>query len=76
MRAARGDKPKNEVYGGQSYSAVDSTPEDNGLVHCPHCGRNFSEKAADRHIPHCAEKTKREQIKNGLARKPAPKGRR
>ena len=23
-------------------------------VQCPHCGRKFSEAAADRHIPKCA----------------------
>lgn len=27
--------------------------EDPSLIHCPHCSRKFSPKAADRHIPIC-----------------------
>ena len=27
-------------------------------VLCKHCGRKFNEIAAERHIPHCAAKTK------------------
>ena len=29
--------------------------EDDDRVACPHCGRKFAEKAAERHIPHCKE---------------------
>eukprot|EP00798_Chlamydomonas_sp_ICE-L_P014489 gene14489-20513_t len=36
---------------------VGPTPEvDDDRVPCPHCGRKFSEKAAERHIPYCATK--------------------
>jgi len=28
---------------------------DPSLVQCPHCGRRYSEKAADRHIPQCLD---------------------
>eukprot|EP00798_Chlamydomonas_sp_ICE-L_P001150 gene1150-3714_t len=28
--------------------------ENDDRVPCPHCGRKFNAKAADRHIPHCA----------------------
>jgi len=57
MRAAWGDAPKTETYNGIKYAAADNTPEDNGFVKCKHCGRSFNDKAAERHIPYCAEKT-------------------
>ncbi|KAG1674593.1 hypothetical protein FOA52_001842 [Chlamydomonas sp. UWO 241] len=33
---------------------VAPSTHDPSLVQCPHCGRRFNEKAADRHIGHCA----------------------
>jgi endogenous inhibitor of DNA gyrase (YacG/DUF329 family) len=29
--------------------------QDDDLVPCPHCGRTFNEKAAERHIPRCQD---------------------
>jgi len=47
MRAARG--------GGNSSGPLEVNPHQHvGLVPCPHCGRTFSQTAADRHIPRCA----------------------
>ncbi|KAJ1421019.1 hypothetical protein B484DRAFT_452891 [Ochromonadaceae sp. CCMP2298] len=44
---------------------IASTP-DPSLVPCPHCGRNFNEKAADRHIPQCQDiKAKPRSLKRG-----------
>lgn len=46
---------------------VATAEEDDDRVACPHCGRKFAEKAAERHIPHCKE---------SMARKapPPPRG--
>lgn len=38
-----------------------------GMVQCPHCTRSFGQKAADRHIPICADKAKRSKYKNGAS---------
>lgn len=38
--------------GGPLPPPVASAP-DPSLIPCPHCGRRFNEKAADRHIPQC-----------------------
>ena len=43
VRAAKGIK-------GYERAPVDTSD----YVQCPHCGRKFSEGAADRHIPKCA----------------------
>jgi endogenous inhibitor of DNA gyrase (YacG/DUF329 family) len=41
-----------------------SAPSD--YVKCGTCGRSFNEKAAERHIPFCAQKAK--QLKKGPKR--------
>ncbi len=64
MRAARGVKPKTEVYGGVAYDEADAAP-DNDFVPCPTCGRTFNEKAADRHIQHCATRAKNNALRQG-----------
>lgn len=51
MRAAR-------MYGQAAAKGEDLPPPvmsapDPSLVPCPHCGRRFNEKAAERHIPQC-----------------------
>jgi hypothetical protein len=43
-------------------------PEDDRVT-CPHCGRKFSQSAADRHIPGC-ERMKSAALDRGPARKP------
>jgi len=40
-----------------------------GYTHCDHCGRNFSDEAADRHIPFCAEQQRKKAIKQGTSAK-------
>jgi len=36
-----------------------------GYMNCAHCGRNFAEETAERHIPWCAEQQKRKAMKQG-----------
>jgi len=38
-----------------------------GYMNCQHCGRNFAEETAERHIPWCAEQQKRKAVKQGNA---------
>jgi len=43
---------------GRDISSIPPAPSsvaDNDLVPCPHCGRTFNEKAAERHIPRCKD---------------------
>ncbi|GBG31944.1 Zinc finger C2HC domain-containing protein CBG14627 [Hondaea fermentalgiana] len=43
---------------GKDISSVPPPPtsqDDSDLVPCPHCGRTFNEKAAERHIPRCKD---------------------
>ena len=54
---------------------VPSAP-DPSLIQCPHCQRRFNEKAAERHIPSCANtvnKPKFLKAGTGGAGKGAPK---
>ena len=48
--------------------AVESAP-DPSFVPCPHCGRTFNEKAAERHIPRCKDiKAKPSFLKRGVGK--------
>ena len=67
MRAARGAKPLEPSGGG--FGGGDSYEPDNGLVPCPTWGRSFNEKAAERHIPSCANRAKEAAMKKGPPRK-------
>lgn len=51
MRAARA--VTKAIENGDPLPPPTTSAPDSSLVPCPHCGRRFSEKAADRHIPQC-----------------------
>lgn len=51
MRAAR-NVTVAQASGAPLPPAAPSAP-DPSLIPCPHCGRRFNEKAAERHIPQC-----------------------
>ena len=51
MKAAR-EFSKAQAAGGPLPPPVISAP-DPSLIPCPHCGRKFNSKAAERHIPQC-----------------------
>jgi hypothetical protein len=49
-----------------------STGPDPSFVPCPHCGRTFNEKAAERHIPRCKDiKAKPSFLKRGVGKSSA-----
>eukprot|EP00633_Aureoumbra_lagunensis_P005031 CAMPEP_0197307920 /NCGR_PEP_ID=MMETSP0891-20130614/6079_1 /TAXON_ID=44058 ORGANISM="Aureoumbra lagunensis, Strain CCMP1510" /NCGR_SAMPLE_ID=MMETSP0891 /ASSEMBLY_ACC=CAM_ASM_000534 /LENGTH=365 /DNA_ID=CAMNT_0042791851 /DNA_START=55 /DNA_END=1152 /DNA_ORIENTATION=+ len=55
----------NKVPGQPPPAMVPSAP-DPSLVACPHCGRRFNDKAAERHIPKCRDiKAKPRTLKRG-----------
>eukprot|EP00824_Muranothrix_gubernata_P016643 TRINITY_DN3429_c0_g1_i1.p1 TRINITY_DN3429_c0_g1~~TRINITY_DN3429_c0_g1_i1.p1 ORF type:complete len:292 (+),score=45.70 TRINITY_DN3429_c0_g1_i1:31-876(+) len=69
VRAARQvTKALKEGKDIRDIPVVASAP-DPDLVGCPHCGRSFSDTAAERHIPWCKE----QQLKKRGAPKPAAK---
>lgn len=55
IRAARGEQvePKVEQLDSEGRKVVPA-----GFVECSSCGRRFSERAAERHLPWCADKAK------------------
>lgn len=64
MRAAR-EIAKAQASGAPLPPPVISAP-DPSLIPCPHCGRRFNDKAADRHIPQCQQiKAKPTSLKRG-----------
>jgi len=67
MKASRG-VAKAQKNGTALPPPVASAP-DPSLVQCPHCSRRFNEKAAERHIPKCADiKAKPTRLKRGAHR--------
>jgi hypothetical protein len=42
---------------------------DPSLIQCDFCGRRFNDKAAERHIPFCKEKSQRDNISKGPPKK-------
>nr|CCA24851.1 sporangia induced conserved hypothetical protein [Albugo laibachii Nc14] len=50
--------------------SVPSAP-DPSLIQCEYCSRRFNDKAADRHIPFCREKTQRDRMKKASQSKPS-----
>ena len=64
MRAAR-EVTKAIATGAPLPPPVNSGPDPN-LTPCPHCGRRFNDKAAERHIPQCANiKAKPSRLNRG-----------
>jgi hypothetical protein len=64
MKAAR-EFAKAKAEGKPLPPPVASAP-DPSLVPCPHCGRTFNQKAAERHIPQCQNiKAKPSALKRG-----------
>jgi hypothetical protein len=64
MKQAR-EYTKAKESGAPLPPPVASAP-DPSLIPCPHCGRRFNEKAADRHIPQCSNiKAKPSVLKRG-----------
>jgi len=64
MRAAR--QVTQAIAEGKPLPPPVMSAPDPSLVPCPHCGRRFSEKAADRHIPQCQNiKAKPSSLKRG-----------
>ncbi len=64
MRAAR-EVAKAQAAGAPLPPPVISAP-DPSLIPCPHCGRRFNDKAAERHIPQCKNiKAKPTTLKRG-----------
>lgn len=58
IRMARGEKVEDDhVNGDGDVNGQSKVPI--GYVKCDCCGRNFSQKAADRHIEWCKEQNKR-----------------
>ena len=62
LRAARGQTLSRSE---QQALSLQSQALHDDLIPCPTCGRKFNEKAAERHIPFCANKDKLNAIKNG-----------
>ena len=53
MRAAR--DVSTAIATGAPLPPVISSQPDPSLIPCPHCGRRFSQKAGERHIPTCQQ---------------------
>lgn len=70
LRAARGEELSHSE---QQALNQQSKAHDDGLTPCPGCGRKFSEKAAEKHIPFCQSKN---AAKGGIGGKTASYGRR
>jgi uncharacterized Zn-finger protein len=51
MKAAR--NYSKAVESGAPLPPVQASAPDPSLIPCPHCGRRFSQKAGERHIPQC-----------------------
>lgn len=58
---------------GKELPPMQPSAPDPSLIQCEYCSRRFNEKAAERHINFCREKTQRDSIKGGAKRVPAGK---
>jgi len=57
--------PARSGYGNSSSKIPGPKAVPPGYMNCSHCGRNFAEETAERHIPWCAEQQKRKAVKQG-----------
>ncbi|KAL3662582.1 hypothetical protein V7S43_012435 [Phytophthora oleae] len=71
MKASR-DVTKALKEGKELPPMMPSAP-DPSLIQCEYCSRRFNEKAAERHINFCREKSQRDNIKANSKRAPAAK---
>ncbi|KAJ8544427.1 hypothetical protein ON010_g11842 [Phytophthora cinnamomi] len=71
MKASR-DVSKALKEGKELPPVMPSAP-DPSLIQCEYCSRRFNEKAAERHINFCREKSQRDNIKATAKRAPAAK---
>ncbi|KAK1930609.1 Zinc finger C2HC domain-containing protein 1B [Phytophthora citrophthora] len=58
---------------GKELPPVMPSAPDPSLIQCEYCSRRFNEKAAERHINFCREKSQRDSIKANSKRASAPK---
>merc|ERR1712131_321725 len=57
--------PARTGYGSSASKIPGPKAVPPGYMNCSHCGRNFAEETAERHIPWCAEQQKRKAVKQG-----------
>ena len=57
--------PARTGYGSSASKIPGPKAVPPGYMNCAHCGRNFAEETAERHIPWCAEQQKRKAVKQG-----------
>lgn len=61
------------VKDGRPLPPMAPSAPDPSLIQCDHCGRRFNDKAAERHIPFCKEKSQRDNVSKGPPKKPVAK---
>lgn len=67
MASVKGDEPSKAGYNNNNFNpSMDYSEPADDRVACNFCGRKFNEHAADRHIPVCEQKHKKEMMKNGI----------
>ena len=69
IRAARQYTQAKESGGPLPPPPKSTYQESSDMVSCPHCGRTFNEKAADRHIPICLKLQKKKGPGGGTRRR-------
>ncbi|KAJ3085676.1 hypothetical protein HK102_013940 [Quaeritorhiza haematococci] len=65
LRMVRAAKEPIDTSSPSSRKAAPPIDEHPDYITCDHCGRRFSEEAAERHMPVCAESKRRAQLRNG-----------
>ncbi|KAL7686560.1 putative Zinc finger C2HC domain-containing protein [Plasmopara halstedii] len=71
MKASR--EVSKALKEGKELPPMQPSAPDPSLIQCEYCSRRFNEKAAERHINFCREKSQRDIIKGGAKRVPAAK---
>lgn len=65
FRQAMGAGSKDEGGASNFNPSQDMSAQMDDRIECQWCGRKFNEEAGKRHLPHCEEKYKKNQMKNG-----------